>query len=233
MRLAIHQPYLFPYLGYFQLIHAVDRFVFFDDAPFRKQGWINRNRISVNGTARYFTVPLARASSRTTIARTMVDAGGFPHWRRRFLRTLSETCARAPGRDAVMALAEATLVLEAPDIASLASRSVRSCCEYLGLAPSLASSSTAFPDPGLTGVERVLDICRGAGATVYVNAPGGRRLYDPDTFARAGIDLRFLVPVLDGHPLPGGRDPGLSILEWLMWLDRDALGRAVRAGRTE
>jgi hypothetical protein len=72
MKLAIMQPYLFPYLGYFQLIEAADKFVIYDDVAFIKQGWINRNQILLHGRPHLFSVPLQSASSHVLIRETAV-----------------------------------------------------------------------------------------------------------------------------------------------------------------
>ena len=93
MKLAIHQPYLFPYVGYFQLIQAVDTFVFYDDVAFIKRGWINRNRILVDNSAALFSVPLRGPTSSKAINQTQVNPEHFPLWRRKFLRTLGHRCA--------------------------------------------------------------------------------------------------------------------------------------------
>ena len=81
MKLALMQPYLFPYIGYFQLLSQVDRFVFYDDVNFIKNGWINRNRLSVNGTPKYFTVPLSNASSFQKICDVAITPSAG--WRRK------------------------------------------------------------------------------------------------------------------------------------------------------
>ena len=73
MKLAIMQPYLFPYLGYFQLIAAVDKFVFYDDVNFIKNGWINRNRLLISGKVNYITIPLSGASSFLKINQVLVQ----------------------------------------------------------------------------------------------------------------------------------------------------------------
>jgi len=225
------QPYFFPYLGYFQLIHAVDTFVFYDDVTFRKQGWINRNRILLRGSPSYFTVPLHGASSWVAVNRTLVDHEQFVRWRRKFLRTLAEVYASSKQRNAVLELVEAALDGKAPDVASLAQRSVRLCCDYLDLGATLLTSSEAFPSSGATGVGRVLEICRAAGARVYLNSPGGRALYDRTTFDREGIALRFLVPELHPYPQAGGPFvPGLSIIDLLMRQDRASARAAARRG---
>ncbi len=62
MKLAIMQPYFFPYIGYFQLINTVDEFVVYDNIEFTKKGWINRNRILVNGKDEYITLPIKKDS---------------------------------------------------------------------------------------------------------------------------------------------------------------------------
>lgn len=234
MKLAIMQPYFFPYLGYFQLIHAVDTFVFYDDVTFRKQGWINRNRILIGGSPGYFSVPLRGASSSVAINRTAVDHEHLSRWRRKFLRTLAESYTSSGSRNAVLGLVEAVLDVEAPNIASLAQRSVRVCCEYLDLETRFLTSSGSFPASGRTGVGRILEICMVAGASVYVNPPGGRALYDRTTFGQAGIALRILAPQLDVYPQPAGTFvPGLSIIDVLMRLDRPTACAAARRGILE
>jgi hypothetical protein len=234
MNLGVMQPYFFPYLGYFQLIHAVDAFVFYDDVAFRKQGWINRNRILVAGVPRYFSVPVHGASSTVAINETLVDRAQLPRWRRRFLRTLAETYASSRQLRSVLELVAAALEAESPDVGSLAQRSVRLCCEYLGLDTRLLASSRSFPAAGAVGAARILEICRASGASTYVNPPGGRQLYDRATFARHGVALRFLAPRLDPYPQPAREfASGLSILDLLLRQDRAAARRATRQGSLE
>ncbi len=75
MKLAIMQPYLFPYIGYYQLVNAADIFIFYDDVNYIKNGWINRNRISISGQAHYFTVPVSQASSFKKINEIKIESG--------------------------------------------------------------------------------------------------------------------------------------------------------------
>ncbi len=94
MKIAVMQPYLFPYIGYFQLISAVDRFVVYDDVAFIKQGWINRNRILAKGNPLFFTIPLSGASSNALIRDIRINREEFPFWRGKFLRTWISITAR-------------------------------------------------------------------------------------------------------------------------------------------
>lgn len=228
MKLAIMQPYLLPYLGYFQLVAQVDSFVFYDDVNFIKNGWINRNRLLAGGEARYFTIPLQGASSFARIA----DVGVQPAaaWRRKMLNTVRQSYSRAPSFDAVFALLEDVLEPSCERIAELAKRSVAAVAGYLGLGTQFEWTSAVYGNEALGGAARVLDICRRAGAAHYYNLPGGRELYDADEFAAAGVTLHFIEPHLP--PYAQGRHefvPGLSILDVLMWNEREAAARMVQA----
>src|SRR5438128_3096000 len=223
MKLAIMQPYFFPYLGYFQLIHASDKFVFYDDVNFIRNGWINRNRLLLGAEPHYFTVPLAGASSFASIRETHFDAANT-RWKRKMLATFEAAYKRSPERDAGLQLLEKTLAADTDLIGELARRSVRNVMEYLGLEREVVESSHAYANAQLKGTARVLDICRRDGADTYVNPPGGRELYDAAEFRAAGIELCFL----ESHFPPYAQGdaafvPGLSILDAIMRCPRGAL----------
>ncbi|MEO8664089.1 MAG: WbqC family protein, partial [Ignavibacteria bacterium] len=93
MKLAIMQPYVFPYIGYFQLINAVDKFVLFDDVSFIKKGWINRNRILVNKQEYTFTIPLKKASQNKLIKD--IEISEENNWRDKFLKTIEKSYCNA------------------------------------------------------------------------------------------------------------------------------------------
>src|SRR5204862_7507391 len=90
------QPYLFPYIGYYQLMHACDRFVVADDVTFIKQGWINRNRLLINGSAAYFTVPVRRHPADALIRDVEIDDGQGRPWRGAMLKTIANFYRRGP-----------------------------------------------------------------------------------------------------------------------------------------
>lgn len=225
MKLAVMQPYFFPYVGYFQLIHASDRFVFYDDVNFIKNGWINRNRFLFEGEPRYFTLPLSGASPFALIRDIRVQPADQP-WRRKLVETMRVAYKGAPNRDAGMGLLEGTLALESDAIADFARHSVKSVMSYLGLEREMIDSSAQYGNESLRGEARILDICRRESATLYVNAPGGRPLYDSDHFASDGIELRFLDGRLPAYPQSGPAFvPGLSILDAIMHCPRDEVAR--------
>ena len=211
------QPYLFPYLGYFQLLGAADMFVFYDDVNFIKGGWINRNRILINAKPVYFTVPLAAASSFVAINKTRVHRERYPRWRLKFLQTLKQHYGRALYFAPVYKLVQETLTLDPGDIAALAIRSIEHCAAYLEIGTAFKISSRDFPPTGGRGLERILEVCCKQRVDVYINAPGGKELYHRDIFERERIQLEFLQPRLNPYPQnTAGFVPGLSILDVLM-----------------
>lgn len=222
MRVAIMQPYLFPYLGYFQLLGAVDRFVFYDDVNFIKNGWINRNRLVLSGSVRYFTVPLAGASPFLKIAEVGVQPASL--WRRKMLQSIRQSYSRAPQFEPIFDLIDAVLGADVSSIGELAKQSVVAVSRYLRMPIEFVWTSGTYANNSLTGAERVLDICRLERATCYCNLPGGRSLYDPASFAAAGVELRFIEPYLPEYPQGGGSfTAALSILDVLMWNDAQSV----------
>ncbi len=229
MKLAIMQPYLFPYVGYFQLAAAVDKFVFYDDVAFIKNGWINRNRILLGGQAHYLTVPLAGASSSRRIDEVQIQPR--ERWHPKLRELLRHAYAKAPHYAGVMELVERILSLDTDSIARLAAHSVMETCGHIGIAPAFVATSTQYGNDALKGQARVLDICAREQARTYVNLPGGRALYDSASFAAAGIDLAFVEPELRPYPQFGAPFvPGLSMLDLLMFNRVDAVRAMLLAG---
>ena len=212
------QPYLFPYLGYFQLISAVDKFVIYDDVAFMKQSWVNRNQVLLHGQPHRFSVPLREASSNRAIRDTDVSLQEYPRWRDKFLKTLAQAYAKAPQYQPTRALLTGVLEATPSSIGELASRSVLTVCQTLAVPTRIEPSSVIYENSNLHAQERVLDICACEGATVYVNAPGGRSLYSKDAFASHGVELRFLRSRLPAYS-QFNREfvPALSILDALMF----------------
>jgi hypothetical protein len=223
MKLAIMQPYFLPYLGYFQLIASVDKFVVYDDVSYIKNGWINRNNLLVQGRANLITIPLQNGRSGVPIREVLI-AGKREFWMKKILRTVSESYAKAPFYAQVFPMFENWMKADIATISELNVTIIRDICAYLELRVEISPTSTIYANSELRSVERVLDICEREGADNYINALGGRELYSQDKFRERGITLNFLKPVLDSYPQ--GKNEfvaGLSILDVLMWNCREAI----------
>jgi len=215
MKLAIMQPYFFPYIGYWQLIHAVDRFVIYDDVNYIKGGWINRNRILINGEPIYITVPLYRSSPFKRIC----DISSQPSlvWRDKLVRMVETTYAKASCFGDVFPVVERLIRYEANNLSDYLRHQLQTLAAFMGINTEFVVTSRHYKNDHLSGQARILDICKRERATHYINPQGGKTLYDTETFLNAGIDLRFIVM----HPLPykqraAGFVPYLSIIDALL-----------------
>lgn len=194
MRLAIMQPYLFPYVGYFQLLKSCDKFVFYDDVNYIKGGWINRNRILANGKEHLFAVPLSNISSFQLINKTEINEKQYASWYSKFLRTVEQNYKKAPYFNETFALITEVFERQHDYISELATNSIIAIATYLQLPVGLVKSSAIYENSHLKGSERVIDICKKEVASIYINPIGGKELYAAEDFARNGIHLKFLKP---------------------------------------
>jgi hypothetical protein len=212
------QPYIFPYLGYFQLINAVDKFVIYDDITFIKQGWINRNAILLNNEKHLFTIPLQNVSSNIKINESIVSATPF-NWQKKILQTIEVAYKKAPFFSEVYPIVK--LVMEASinkSISQMATDSLKIVMDYLSIKTTLIESSNNYLNEHLKSEDRIIDICKTESATSYINAIGGIELYSKENFLENDITLIFLKPNLKSYPQLGKEFlPGLSIIDVLMF----------------
>ena len=218
MKLAIMQPYIFPYAGYFQLLQAADKFVVYDDVNFIKGGWINRNRILLEGKDFLFTIPLQDASPNKKINEVFIHEQLYDNWKKKFYKSLSSAYRKAPFFDPVRSLVSGVLEMEATSIGALATQSLLAIKNYLQLPAEVVLTSAVYNNAHLFGKERVIDICLKEGATTYINASGGQALYEKDFFCSRGIDLYFIKSEKSAYTqLENEHVPWLSIIDVLMF----------------
>lgn len=213
------QPYLFPYIGYFQLVAAVNKFVIYDDVNFIKGGWINRNNILINKKSNLFTVPLNKASSNTLINETTINLKFYNIWKVKFLRSIEQSYKKSPYFTDVYNLIENVLEINENDLISeLAVNSIKNVSDYLHLDTEICETSENYNNKIKSGQERVLDICGIEKASHYINPIGGIELYSKNTFKENGIVLNFIKskPIIYSQ-FDNDFSPWLSIIDVLMF----------------
>jgi hypothetical protein len=221
------QPYLFPYIGYFQLLSSVDKFVVYDDVSFIKQGWINRNNILLNGQAFLFTVPLLNASSNTLIKDTAVS-NKVP-WGNKLLRTIEQAYRKAPQYVPVAELISKVVSGNSETIGELATASIKAVAAYLDIDTEILPGSSGFENKHLSGEARVIDICKQEKATRYHNPIGGKELYSKAAFEASGIELRFVKSsAISYSQYKEPFVPWLSIIDVLMFNDVAMVNKLIR-----
>ncbi|MHA4738455.1 WbqC family protein [Dyadobacter sp. MSC1_007] len=216
MTIAIMQPYIFPYIGYFQLINAVDKFVIYDDVNFINKGWINRNNILVGGKAHLFTIPLQDASQNKLIHE--VALAKQDPWQKKLLKTIQQSYQKAPCYQKVFDLIEEIVNLEVGSINELAIHALQKTCDFMDIGTEIVPSSTIYHNTHLKGQDRILDICKQEKANHYINPIGGMELYDRGKFENEGVKLNFIKSISCPYPqFKNAFVPWLSVIDVLMF----------------
>lgn len=189
MRLGIMQPYFWPYLGYFQLISCVDKFVVYDDIEYTKKGWINRNRYLCNGKDKYFTIPLEKDSDYLDIKERKVSAGFDQEKVKNQILTAYK---KAPYFEKTFPLFCECLEYKERNLFKYIFFSIQKIMEYLNIDTELIISSSLSIDHSLKSQTKVLEICKKMNCSEYINAIGGQALYDKESFNKRNIKLHFI-----------------------------------------
>ncbi len=213
MKLGIMQPYLFPYIGYYQLIKIVDTFVIYDNIQYIKGGWVNRNRLILNGKVQMFTVPLANASNYLDIKDRYIsnDSNGKKTINK-IISQIENSYRKYPYFNNVFPLVEKTLTYKNNNLFDFLYFSIQSILDYLGIKTTIKISSELDIDHTLKHQDRVISICNNMKSKTYINSIGGLSLYNNESFKSSGIDLLFIKSLLKINDL----DHSLSIIDLLM-----------------
>lgn len=191
MKIAVMQPYLLPYIGYFKLINSVDKFVIFDDVNFIKRGWINRNRILIGANQEYlFTLPLIGASQNVLIKDVQIFEPKKS--KEALLKTILTSYKKAQFFPQVSQLIEEIILNPEENLNKYIANSLMKICDYLEIKTDFVFSSELNYDRLGDGPQKIMSIAKILDATSYYNLPGGADLYDKDFFAQNQIELNFI-----------------------------------------
>ncbi len=226
MKLAIMQPYFLPYVGYFQLIESVDVFVIYDNIKYTKKGWINRNRVLLNGSDAVFSLPLQKDSDSLDVVQREL-ASNFD--RSKLLNQFRGAYAKAPYFSTTWLLLERIVRCNESNLFRYIYQSIDELCKHLRVKTTIRVSSGVDINHDLMGQDKVLALCQALGADTYINAIGGIELYDRGTFREHGIELKFLKAKPFEYPQYGAAFvPWLSIVDVMMFNSPMQLDAAVR-----
>ena len=211
------QPYIFPYLGYFQLINVSNVFVFYDDVNFIKRGWINRNQILVNKQAYLFTIPLVKASQNKLI--NEVTIGYDEKWLNQFFGTIEQNYKKALYFSETFELIKNVFNGNHNTIADLTIDSIVKTSNHLDLPTVFEKSSEVYAaTKGLNKADRLIEISKQRNCKQYINPQGGMELYDKTYFSENGIRLFFIENKIPSYQQFSTEFVGgLSIIDVLMF----------------
>lgn len=219
MKIGIMQPYFFPYIGYWQLIKAVDKFVVYDNIEFTKKSWIRRNRILVNGSDKMFTIPIKNDSDYLNIGNRYLS-DDYKIESLKILKQIIMAYCHAPQFEHVFPLIEEIMLFETDNLFDFIYNSIIKVADYLDIQTELIVSSKIEMDHTLKRKDRVIATCRKLNATQYYNAIGGVTLYDKEAFHREGLELSFVqTNDLTYKQFNNAFVPNLSIIDVMMFND--------------
>jgi hypothetical protein len=222
-KVAIMQPYFLPYIGYFQLINAVDEFIIYDNIQYTKKGWINRNRILDNGSDKLFTVPLKKDSDYLDV----VDRKLSDTWdkdRKKLINSLYTLYHKAPYFEEAYSIVTECLLDDENNLFNFILNSLNRVNKYLDIETSIVISSSIGVDHSLKSQDKVLAICKAREATTYINAIGGMELYSKTVFESNELELKFIKShSITYDQFDGAFVPWLSIVDVMMFNSKDTI----------
>ena len=215
------QPYFFPYIGYFQLIAAVDLFIVYDNIKYTKKGWINRNRMLHNGKDVTFSLPLKSDSDYLDVVEREL-AADFN--RDKLLSQFKGAYRRAPYFEQTFPLVEQIVRYGDANLFRFLHHAIVKTCEHLGITTEIRISSDVAIDHDLKTQDKVLALCAAVGASTYVNAIGGMEMYSKEAFREKSIDLKFVQSKPFEYAQFGAVFvPWLSIIDVMMFNPLDTI----------
>jgi hypothetical protein len=218
MKLGIMQPYFLPYIGYFQLINAVDKYVIYDDVQYIVGGYINRNNFLVQGKSHLYTFPISNSTQNKQINNINININININGLQKFKKLLEYNYKKAPYFEQVFTLFNEICGYENLRLNYFIKNSLQQICNYLKISTELLMSSELNIGLGLPKNERLQTICKELGADEYINAIGGMELYDKEDFAKQGIKLSFLkTQYIEYRQFKNDFVPNLSILDVMMF----------------
>jgi hypothetical protein len=222
MRVAIIQSNYIPWKGYFDAMAAVDEFILLDEVQYTKRDWRNRNRIRSAAGTQWLTIPVqVKGRYHQRIDETLVAE---PDWAARHWATLRGAYRRAPHFDAVAEWLEPLYAAERERLSDVNRALLEGIRDALGIGTPLRWS-TEYAGSGERG-ERILSLCKAAGADEYVSGPAARAYLDEASFAAEGVRVRWLdYEGYREYPQFGdGFEHGVSALDLLFHTGPDAAG---------
>lgn len=222
-KIAIMQPYFFPYIGYFQLINSADEFIIYDNIKYTKKGWINRNRILSNGKDSLLTLPIKKDSDFLNVVDRQLSSG-WEKERTKILNQIVNSYRKSPHFGSAFDVIEKSILCANTNLFDFIHYGLLQINDYLGIKTKIIKSSDVCIDHSLKSKDKVVEICKNRNASIYINPIGGTSLYQKEEFKDNGLDLYFIKsnPVLYKQ-FTEDFIPWLSIIDVMMFNSKDEI----------
>ena len=217
MNVAVMQPYLFPYIGYIELLNQADVFVVMDDVHYNKKSWVKKNRILSNGNIVDISLPILKASQNKKI--NELEFALTPKNMNTLIKSVQQSYSKSPNFEKTMALIENSLQFPDTSVHRFLMNQLKCLSIYIGIDVKFCMASEVNRHGDFESAEkRIIDVVKSLGGNRYINLPGGRHLYDSSSFIANDIDLSFIEPNLSSYPQINTKTfvPSLSVIDVMM-----------------
>ena len=187
MIIGNQQPYLFPYIGYWQLINLTDIYIIADNVQYIKKGYINKNYILSNSKSHRFTLEAQGVHLGKLISEIKVGNNA-----KKILKTIFHSYTKAPYFSDIYPMLENILLNDEKNLAKYIGYSIERIADFLNIDTKLINESDLYVDDSLNAQHGIINICKIFNADQYINAIGGQKLYNKEDFEKDGIVLNFL-----------------------------------------
>lgn len=224
MKIGIMQPYYFPYIGYWQLMNAVDKYIVYDDVNYIKGGWINRNRLLNNGSPMYFNVKMTNSSPNLLINQVLVADDDV--YKGKQVKTLEMLYKKAPYFNECKDIIETIIMDKEQNLAKYLYNQIIKISCFLDMKTEIIMSSNITKNNLLKGKDKVIEIVKLLNGDTYINAAGGIELYAKEEFKQNGISLQFIkTNEISYTQYKNEFVPNLSIIDVLMFNGKNGTKR--------
>jgi hypothetical protein len=217
------QPYFMPYIGYFQLVNSVDEFIIYDNIQYTKKGWINRNRILVNGKDQLITLPIKKDSDYLNVMERELSES-WDKDKNKMLNIIKTSYSKAPYYQETFKLISKCLNNSEVNLFKFIYDSIVLINDYIEIKTPIVISSTIDINHTLKSQDKILSLCKSQNADIYINTIGGVELYDKETFKQNGIELNFIKSnPIQYKQFKNEFIPWLSIIDIMMFNSKEQI----------
>jgi len=222
-KIGIMQPYFMAYIGYYQLINSVDKFIIYDNIQYTKKGWINRNRILCDNKERLISLPIKKDSDYLNVCDRELSESWIND-KVKMLNIIKMTYGKSPYFNEVYPLISRCINNSETNLFKFIYDSILEMNEFLDIKTKMIISSTLDINHDLKSQDKVLALCLNQNADTYINSIGGVELYDKKTFKEHNIELNFIKSnPINYKQFNNEFIPWLSIIDVLMFNSKEEI----------
>ena len=184
-KLAVLQSNYIPWKGYFDIIHDVDLFLFYDEVQYTTRDWRSRNRIKTEHGLKWLTIPCGR-----DVKRMIYEVGLKPEeWQARHYNVLRQSYRNAPYYHKYDEFLRYVYLEKKWDYLYELNRFMieHISREFLGITTKFEDSRN-YHSSGRKA-EKLFELVKDTKADIYISGPAAKDYMQLEKYEEAGIEV--------------------------------------------